>query len=383
MMMTTLSYRDCADILNRVMHRDEGTLFHHRTIADHAESVGGRVSKALSDTASSILCSNGFDPDTALPLDTKTLPLSITKPEVTDISDEQWRTTVSDMISTYNIDKPGEEQICDIQLARGMEAMASETCMISIDDVGVRRQKEKREDGGRKQRKFVENTVIHIQADSKAYVITAVGMERAFRLLVAFLLENHLMENRHLVFFSDGAQNIRANIDKYFSYRPYSLILDWYHLVKRIRELSSMAFKMNKEKKQETIRKILRILWPGNVDKAIDYIRNLPDKSIKSKYYVEEMMSYLERKKPNITCHAARRSQNYRISSNTSEKANDCIVAQRQKHNGMSWSFEGSGAFALLTTLKMNNTLDPWLHEGKLSMSLESEGRVISSIRAA
>jgi hypothetical protein len=49
----------------------------------------------------------------------------------------------------------------------------------------------------------------------------------------------------------------------------------------------------------------------------------------------------------------------------------------------MSWSFEGSGAFALLTTLKMNNTLDPWLHEGKLSMSLESEGRVISSIRAA
>jgi hypothetical protein len=78
MMMTTLSYRDCADILNRVMHRDEGTLFHHRTIADHAESVGGRVSKALSDTASSILCANGFDPDTALPLDTKTLPLPFT-----------------------------------------------------------------------------------------------------------------------------------------------------------------------------------------------------------------------------------------------------------------------------------------------------------------
>ncbi|MBI9093917.1 MAG: hypothetical protein JEY71_03435 [Sphaerochaeta sp.] len=382
-MMTKLSYRDCTAILNRVMHRDEGELFHHRTIADHAESVGLRVSKALSDTASTILCSHAFDPDTAMPLDVEALPSSITKPKVTDTSDEQWNAIISDMISTYNIDRPEEEQICDIPLAQGMEALASETCMISIDDVGVRHQKDERKGGGKKERKFVENTVIHIQADSKAYVITAVGMERAFRLLVAFLLENHLMENRHLIFFSDGAQNIRANIDKYFGYRPYSLILDWYHLVKRIRELSSMAFKMNKEKKQETIRKILRILWPGNVDKAIDHIRNLPDKSIKNKYYVEEMMSYLERKKPNITCHAARRSRNLRISSNTSEKANDCLVAQRQKHNGMSWSFEGSGALALLTTLKMNNTLDSWLHEGKFSMSLKSEGRVISSIRAA
>jgi len=193
--------------------------------------------------------------------------------------------------------------------------------MISIDDVGVRHQKEERKNGGVKQRKFVENTVIHIQADSKAYVITAVGMESAFRFLVAFLLENKLMEDRHLIFFSDGAQNIKSNIDTYFSYRPYSLILDWFHLVKRIRELSSMAFKMKKKEKQETIRKILRILWPGNVDKAIDYINTIPDISIKNTYYVEEMVAYLERKMPNITCHAARRSRNLRISSNASEKA--------------------------------------------------------------
>ena len=382
-METQLSYRKSADLLNRVTHRDEGELFHHRTIADHAERVGRDISKVLSDTASTILCSHAFDPDTAMPLDVEALPSSITKPKVTDTSDEQWNAIISDMISTYNIDRPEEEQICDIPLAQGMEALASETCMISIDDVGVRHQKDERKGGGKKERKFVENTVIHIQADSKAYVITAVGMESAFRLLVAFLLKNHLMEDRHLLFFSDGAQNIRSNIDKYFSYRPYSLILDWFHLVKRIRELSSMAFKMNKEKKQDTIRKILRILWPGNVDKAMDYIRTLPDKSIKNKYYVEEMIAYLERKKPTITCHAARRSRNLRISSNTSEKANDCLVAQRQKHNGMSWSFEGSGALALLTTLKMNNTLDSWLLKGKLTMSLKSEGREITSIRAA
>jgi hypothetical protein len=264
-----------------------------------------------------------------------------------------------------------------------MEALAFETCMISIDDVGVRHQKNGRKNGTRKERKIVENTVIHIQADSRAYVITAVGMETTFRLLVAFLLENHLMENRHLVFFSDGAQTIRKNIEEHFSYRPYTLILDWFHLAKRIREFSSMAFRMRKDEKQKTIQKILRILWLGNVDKAIDYIRTIPDKSIKSKACVEDMVAYLERKKPNIACHAARRSRNLRISSNTAEKANDRIVAERQKHNGMSWSFKGSEALAILTTVRLNNTLDSWLHEGKLTMSMESEGRIISSIRVA
>jgi hypothetical protein len=365
------------------MHRDVKELFHHRTIADHAESVSKRVSEVLSDTASSILRANEFDPETAIPLNTEKLPPSITKPKVTDKSDGQWNSIISDLIDTYNTGRPEEEQICNIPLAEGMEAQASETCMISIDDVGVKHQKDERKDGGKKERKVVENTVIHIQADGRAYVITAVGMERAFRLLVAFLLENKLMENRHLIFFSDGAKNIKANVDKYFNYRPYSLILDWYHLVKRIRELSSMAFKMNKEEKQETIRNILRILWPGNVDEAIGYIQTIPEESIKNMEYVEKMTAYLGRKKPNITCHAARRSRNLRISSNASEKSNDCLVAQRQKHNGMSWSFEGSGALALLTTLKMNNTLDPWLYEGKLSMSLKSAGREITSIRAA
>ncbi len=122
-MITTLSYRDCADILNRVMHRDEGALFHHRTIADHAQSVGRRVAKVLADTASSILSANRFDPDTAIPRHTKSLPSSITNPNVTDTSDEQWNAIITDAIEKYNRDRPEEEQICDIPLAKGMEAL--------------------------------------------------------------------------------------------------------------------------------------------------------------------------------------------------------------------------------------------------------------------
>ena len=75
-------------------------------------------------------------------------------------------------------------------------------------------------DGGSKDGKVVENTVIHIQSKEGVYIITAVGMGKAFRILLAFLLKNHLLENRHLYFFSDGARNIRKGIKDYFAFCP-------------------------------------------------------------------------------------------------------------------------------------------------------------------
>jgi hypothetical protein len=42
--------------------------------------------------------------------------------------------------------------------------------------------------------------------------------------------------NRHLYIFSDGAQNIRKNIEAFFSFCPYTLMLDWYHLEKKMTE---------------------------------------------------------------------------------------------------------------------------------------------------
>ena len=55
-----------------------------------------------------------------------------------------------------------------------------------------------------------------------------------------------------------------------------------------------------------------------------------------------------------------------RNSSNRVEKANDLVVAQRQKHNGMSWSTSGSGALAQITALIINDELHSWLNDGVL-----------------
>jgi len=59
-----------------------------------------------------------------------------------------------------------------------------------------------------------------------------------------------------------------------------------------------------------------------------------------------------------------------RISSNRVEKANDIVVATRQKNNGMSWSMSGSGALAAITVAKVNGELDNWITKGKVAFKL-------------
>jgi len=49
------------------------------------------------------------------------------------------------------------------------------------------------------------------------------------------------------------------------------------------------------------------------------------------------------------------------VSSNPVEKANDLLVSNRQKHNGMSWSPSGSHSLAILTSLRRNDEHMQWL----------------------
>ena len=150
-----------------------------------------------------------------------------------------------------------------------IESKDSSVC-IAIDDIGVKKQKDKRqkpeaEKQGNKddpewchrtaakltdarldrkapRKKYVETTNVHIVTGSRHYVITtAQGLEHAFMLLMAFLLQNDLIRNHDIVFFTDGAKCIQDNIKKYFCGHEYLLILDFYHLIKHCEQGLSMA----------------------------------------------------------------------------------------------------------------------------------------------
>src|SRR6266849_4825328 len=143
------------------------------------------------------------------------------------------------------------------------------------------------------------------------------------------------------------------------------------HLRRKCRELLSMALKGSKIR-NAVLGKLMPLLWYGLVDQAIDYLSNIPEDQIKNPDEVIHLMTYLGKNRPMIPVYAVRRELGLRNSSNRGEKANDLLVAARQKHNGMSWSKSGSVALASVTALKKHKTYKTWFQERKLEFKLVS-----------
>ena len=108
------------------------------------------------------------------------------------------------------------------------------------------------------------------------------------------------------------------------------------------------------------------------MDQAIDYLSHIPEGQIKNQDELMHLMTYLGRNRVMIPVYAVRRELGLRNSSNRGEKANDVLVAARQKHNGMSWSKSGSVALASVTALKKNKTYKTWFQERKIEFKLVS-----------
>ena len=106
------------------------------------------------------------------------------------------------------------------------------------------------------------------------------------------------------------------------------------------------------------------------VDKAINYLNNLDEETMKNKDYRDKLIGYIERNRLNIPCYAVRKRLGLRNSSNIGEKMNDLVVSKRQKHNGMSWSKSGSVALASLTALKRNKEYATWFDHGDVEFKL-------------
>ncbi len=109
-------------------------------------------------------------------------------------------------------------------------------------------------------------------------------------------------------------------------------------------------------------------LWHGCVTKSIDILRNIDPADIRNQTKLTKLIDYLERNRSHIPCYAARKQLGLRNSSNVGEKANDLIVSHRQKHNGMSWSRDGSVTLATLTTLIRNQEYKQWFQTGTIRL---------------
>ena len=130
-----------------------------------------------------------------------------------------------------------------------------------------------------------------------------------------------------------------------------------------------MAMK-NSKIRNEFLEGLLTCLWFGNVDGAIKQLINIDPKKVKNNDFIVKLIEYLERVRGYVPCYALRKELGLRNSSNLGEKANDIVVANRQKHNGMSWSNDGSVAFATVAAASHNREIDCWTQSRAISFEL-------------
>jgi hypothetical protein len=102
------------------------------------------------------------------------------------------------------------------------------------------------------------------------------------------------------------------------------------------------------------------LIWFWDVDGDIEMLNNIDSTKIKNNGKITRLIAYLNRMCYYIFCYAWPKALGLRNSSNRAEKANDIIVAKRQKRSRMSWSREGSSRIAIIARIEKNCEPSEW-----------------------
>ena len=178
-----------------------------------------------------------------------------------------------------------------------------DTVEISVDGVSTKKQKVHRKSGpglreeskkdDSSQTKRVNNRIAYIEHRGRHYTLAARNYLALLRSVLAFLLHNNLVK-KVLYFYIDGERSITNAIIGLFSWHPrVRLIMDWYHLEHKCAELLSLALK-GRQIRNEHLEQLTCFLWHGCVQKAIEYLTNLPSEHCKNQTALDSLMTYLE-----------------------------------------------------------------------------------------
>ena len=344
---TDMSTRQAVKRINRLRHEKNGVSA--QTYRNTIEREGAKISAAIEKKCKAAFAEHGFDENGELE-------------ESTEIQTEKSQNMSIEAIGSAaaELNLKQKVYVSDYELAESV-------INISADDVLSKRQTETRPSGEAEQPKRVNNSVIHAENNEGKYILNSSDISDALKLLLGFLLCGGQL-GKQLVFFTDGAREIHNAITEKFAFANYKIILDWYHLQKKCKEQLSMALN-GRQIRNEFLEKLLACLWFGNVDGAVSLLENIDTNKVRNPEFIGKLIGYFERVRNYIPVYALRRELGLRNSSNQGEKSNDLIVATRQKHNGMSWSDDGSLAFASVASVCSNNELQHWLQNGDLAFA--------------
>jgi hypothetical protein len=156
-----------------------------------------------------------------------------------------------------------------------------------------------------------------------------------------------------IVAITDGARSIRSLLEGLFG-PSVTVILDWYHLAKKVYELLSMVAHGSSEREQLQ-EQVLASLWHGRVSQALWTLSGVEARKPEA---LESLITYLDKHAHKIIDYQRRSKAGKTIGSGRMEKAVDRAVGMRQKKKGMSWSKRGSRSLATLKVAELNGQWD-------------------------
>jgi hypothetical protein len=358
------SYRKTVALINRVRHQAGATPA--RTLQEVAEAEGARVQQAVEARVEAV-----FEQRASDEIDAGSATEAVPAPHAAGIAPEQVAAALDRVAAVVDLTEAQQQAMRDNPVPYEDRARS---VAVSIDDVGVKEQKAERGGGEADKRQpgkrpTVQTTVAHIEHGTGRYIVSGHGVASVLRLVMGFLLGNQLLGGS-LVVFLDGQRSLHAAVRlAWQSSGRLQIILDWYHLKKKCGEELSRALN-GRDVRNQVWETVSHWLWYGLVDEAIATLQGIDPARIKNPAALTALIESLERNRSVIPCYALRRELGLRNSSNAGEKANDLVVSNRQKHNGMSWSADGSGALAALATLVRNNEHDAWFRSGQIRFTL-------------
>ena len=221
---------------------------------------------------------------------------------------------------------------------------------------------------------------------SKCFGLVQSYDDKPKRRLFEVLKGQGLQLNQHIVFFSDGGDNVR-NLQRYLSPEAEH-VLDWFHVTMRLTVLRQTAkgLPMTVGTDDETrelraptldvLHSIKWYLWHGNTYEALEHLDTLEmnldaaDEGAKDSTThkllraIEEFHTYIANNQTFIPNYGERYRQGERISSGFVESAVNYVVAKRfTKRQQMQWSPKGAHLLLQLRTRVLNGELEQTFRE--------------------
>ena len=230
--------------------------------------------------------------------------------------------------------------------------------LVLVDGIGVKAQKPTRDKPGappaQKTVKRHDTDVMLLQGRDGSFRYLCEGLSQTVSLPAlasAYLKEqwSGQQDELPLVAITDGAAHIACLLQVLFG-SSVRIILDWYHLAKRVYEHLSMVAHSSEERKVLEDQ-VLHFLWHGQVEEAVCFVSGVSARNAKA---LAGLVGYLQKHASQIINYARRSLSGKSIGSGRIEKAVDQVVGLRQKKKGMSWSAAGSRALALLKAVELN-----------------------------